>query len=107
MRSIQVVPGQVVEQLIVEGHDIGQQQVFMEVDELLLDSAVKTLDMGIHFGGTRVGMPMSDVGLAQAIGEVFGEFAAVVGEDDGAGHGEEGLGKLECRAHHSTRFTMR
>ena len=39
---------------------------------------------------------MSDVRLAQAIGEVFGEFAAVVGEDDGAGHGEEGLAKLEC-----------
>ena len=52
MRSIQVVPGQVVEQLIVEGHNIGQQQVFMEVDELLLDGPVKTLDMGIHFRGT-------------------------------------------------------
>ena len=27
---------------------------------------------------------------------MFGEFAAVVGEDDGAGHGEDGLGKREC-----------
>ena len=77
----------------------------MEVDEFLLNGAVKALDMGIHFRGTWIGMPMADASLAHAVGEVFvaliqllplGEFSAVVGEDKGAGYREDGLGKREC-----------
>ena len=44
-RAKEVVSGRVIEQFIVEGHDIGEQQVFMEVDEFLLDSAIIRLEL--------------------------------------------------------------
>ena len=49
MRAMQVVAGQGVKQFVVTGHDIGEQQVFMDIDEFRLDGLVKALDMGIYF----------------------------------------------------------
>ena len=63
----------------------------MEIDELLLDRAIKAFHMSIHLWGARVGMPMRHLGLAHVIGEVFSKFTTVIGEDHRARDGKHAL----------------
>jgi hypothetical protein len=53
VRTLGVVPMQPLEQTIVEGVYVVEQQSFVVVDELFLKGAVEALAMGIHLGRTR------------------------------------------------------
>lgn len=50
MRAESVVPGEPVEYLVVEEGDVCQEQVIVVIDELMLNSAIESLDMGVHLG---------------------------------------------------------
>ena len=57
----------------------------MIVNEALLDSAIKTLTVGIHLGRFRIGFPVHDIVCQQVFGKTSFELATVVGEGFGAG----------------------
>ncbi len=57
MRTFGVKPHQVIQQFIVEQIHVGKQQIFVVGNELVLDTAIKTFDMGVHFGGLGKGQP--------------------------------------------------
>lgn len=80
MRSFSVVPDEPRDQLAIEliGSD---QQLLMVINELLLNSPVKTFDMGVHLGGSGIGMPMSFVQASDLLIEVLHELRAVIGKN--------------------------
>ncbi|GAB2566386.1 hypothetical protein GCM10027066_06910 [Dyella jejuensis] len=91
MRAFGVVPMEPGEESFVEGVDVGEQEILVVVDELLLDGAVESFAMGIHFRRARAGVPMRQVASDGGVVEVPGELAAVVGEDAAYGDGEHDL----------------
>src|SRR5690348_3275447 len=58
VRTFGVVPMQPLEQVIVEGIEIAEQEIFVIVDELLLDGAIEAFAMRVHLGRVRGGVPM-------------------------------------------------
>ena len=50
MWALGVVPVKPVEQFLVKGVQVGEEQRAVEVDEFILESAVEPLAVGIHFG---------------------------------------------------------
>jgi hypothetical protein len=86
--TLGVVPQQPAEQFIVEAEQVTEQQVFMVVDKLVLDGAVKALAMGIRLRRLRVGVPVEQALRADRLMEVFSELGAVVGEHPLDGKGE-------------------
>ena len=80
MRSFSVVPDEPRDQLSIEliGSD---QQLLMVINELLLNGAVKTFDMGIHFRSSGIGMPMSFVQASDLLIEVLHKLRAVIGKN--------------------------
>ena len=81
MGSFSVVPDEPRDQLAIEliGSD---QQLLMIVNELLLNSPVKTFDMGVHLGGSGIGMPMSFVQASDLLIEVFHKLRPVIGKNE-------------------------
>ena len=80
MGSFSVVPDEPRDQLAIEliGTD---QQLLMVINELLLNGPVKTCDMGVHLGGSGIGMPMSFVQASDLLIEVFHKLRAVIGKN--------------------------
>ena len=66
----------------------------MVIDELVLNGAIEALDMGVHFGGAGISVPVGDLFARHQAGEMLGELPAVVGQHDVQGAGEEGLGQM-------------
>jgi len=95
MWSFGVVPHDPVEQVIVEGGEVIEQQVLAVVDELFLDGSVEAFAMRVHSRGARVGVPMGEALGVQSGAEVFSELVAVVGEGTVHGHGQQQLAELE------------
>jgi hypothetical protein len=56
-------------EFLVEERQVGKEQVFVEVDEGVLDGAVKALDVGVHFGRFGVGVPALDAVGLQGLGK--------------------------------------
>jgi len=69
MRSLAVIPEQPIGHFVVEGEQIGEQQVFVPVDEFLLDGAIESLIVRIHLRRSRIGMPVDDGGVFQRLGK--------------------------------------
>src|SRR5919112_1411931 len=81
MRSFSVVPDEPWDQLAIEliGSD---QQLLMVINELFLNRAVKTFDVGVHLGSSRVGMPVSFVQASDLLIEVLHKLRVVIGKCD-------------------------
>lgn len=96
MGALGVAPEHVIEEFIVAlGEVVIEEQVFVVVQEFLLDGAVEAFGMGIHLGGLRVGVPVDQGLLGHGGGEVFHEFTAVVGEHGLDPVGEHGGGEVQ------------
>ncbi len=81
MWALGVEPEQVIEELVItEGEVVIEEQIFVVVHELFLESTVKAFGMGVHLGVFGIGVPMSEAPLSNGGGEVLHEFTAVVGE---------------------------
>src|SRR4026209_2751335 len=74
MWSFGVVPHDPVEQAIVEGGEVIEQQGLAVVDELFLAGSVEALAMRVHSRGARVGVPMGEALGVQSGAEVFSEL---------------------------------
>ena len=73
-----VVEDEPLGELVVEFHEVGEEQIFVVVDKIFLDGAVESFDMSIHFGRFGVGVPVDDAGLIEGLGEGALELAAIV-----------------------------
>lgn len=80
MHPFGVVPDEPVNEFAVE--DIRfEKWPDVVVDKLVLNSAVETLQMGIHFRGLRIGVIMGQMQSLQFFREVFGKFRTVIGQN--------------------------
>jgi len=96
VRALGVVEDEPVGQLLVEGVQVGKEQVFVVIDEGLLHGSMEALDVGVHFGCLRVGVPALDALCFERFGEIGLEFGAVVGEHPLGRLGEQRQGQVEC-----------
>ena len=80
MRTLEVVPAEPEEESMIERLEIIEEKAFLVVDELLLESAIEALAMGIHFWRVGKGVPVNDVAGLEGEVEVFTELVAVIGE---------------------------
>lgn len=80
MRSLSVVSQQSGDQLAVEliGCD---QQFLMVVNELFLNRPIKPFYMGIHLGGSGIGVPVIFVQPSNFFVKMLHELRAVVSKD--------------------------
>jgi len=76
--SFFVEPDQVVEQFVVKGVDVLQEQVFVQFDELFLDGAVKAFGICVHFGAFGVGQPAHSAVIQDDWGQSCLEFSPVI-----------------------------
>lgn len=77
-----IEPDEVIEQLVIEGLDALEQQVFVELDEHLLESVAEALGMGIHAGALGIGQPTHGLGCSKLLychGQPLCLFPAVQG----------------------------
>src|SRR5919112_319070 len=104
MRSFSVVPDEPWDQLAIEliGSD---QQLLMVINELFLNRAVKTFDVGVHLGSSGVGMPVSFVQASDLLIEVLHKLRAVIGKNglkrirkNISDEGKELFGSQRCMA---------
>ena len=72
-----------------------QEFVFVIVNILLLDGAIKAFGMGIHLWCFRIGMPVGQVTCTELFVEVLHKLRAIVGQDVLEREGEEEGGKVE------------
>ena len=79
MRSFSVVPDEPRDELAIELIG-GDEQLLMVINKLLLNSPVKPLDVGVHLGSSRIGMPVVFVQASDFLIEVLHELRAVVGK---------------------------
>ena len=77
MRSLSIKPGQVIEQLLVEQMHIGKQQILVIGNELLLNAAIESFNMGIHLGSPGIGQPTAYLILRHLGIECRLELAAI------------------------------
>lgn len=77
MRSFGIVPDEPVEQLEVESVDV-DHLTFVKIDVFLLDCAIETFAMSIHFRGLRIGVPMPETEVSEFLVEVFHELGSIV-----------------------------
>ncbi len=84
-----VVALRVVEQAVVEGARVVEQQVFVVVDELFLHGAVEAFGVGVDFRASWIGVAVSPALRGGVWMEGAGELVAVVGRrlSDGAWQG--------------------
>ena len=75
-----VVEDQPLGEFWVEAGEVGEEQVFVVVDEGFLDGAIEAFGMGIHFWGLGVGIPTGDLLFREGLGEARLKLGAVVGE---------------------------
>ncbi len=68
----------------------------MVVDEVLLNGAVETFGVGIHFGGTGVSPPVRDAVLLEFVIELSHELGAIVGQYKARCGGQEWAEGFEC-----------
>ena len=54
----------------------------MKINEFILQGSVESLAMGIHLGSFGIGVEMNHVQFFEFLGKMFGEFRAVVSEDE-------------------------
>jgi hypothetical protein len=57
------------------------QKLLMVINELLLNGAAKTFDVGIHLGSSGIGMPVSFVQASDLLIEVLHKLRAVIGKN--------------------------
>ena len=65
-----IEPDEVIEQFVVEGFKVFKEQVFVELDEFFLESAVEALSMRIHFGALGIGQPAHCAIIEDDLGEL-------------------------------------
>ena len=63
MRTLGVESDQIVEQLIVEQIHVGEQQILIVSRKLVLKTALKTFDMGVHLWCLGIGQPAAYLAL--------------------------------------------
>ena len=80
MGAFGVVPEEPIDEFIVEGLEVGEEQLLVVVNKLLLEGAVKTFAAGIHLRCFGEGVPLGDVCCLHRGLEVSGEFRAVIVE---------------------------
>ena len=80
MGALAVIPVQPSEQFKIELEQVGEEQVLVVVDQFVLNHAVKTLAVGVHLRGLRVGVPVGQRMPLKLSGKVAVELAAIVGE---------------------------
>ena len=73
-----VVGDEPVSEFLVEEVDVGEEQVVVPVDELLLDGAVEPFGMGVHFGAFGVGPVVGEAEAGEGLVEGALELRAVV-----------------------------
>jgi len=78
MRAFGVVPQKPVEEFVVEGLEIGEQELFVVIEKLLLQGAIEALTARFHFGCSREGMPLGDPGRLDGLSELSRELRAVI-----------------------------
>ena len=61
MRKFGGVEHQPVAHFLVEQREIGEQEVFVIVNEALLDGSVESLTVGVHLGCFWVGFPVHHI----------------------------------------------
>ena len=70
MGPVLVEPDEVVQQLVVEGMQVFKEQVFVAIDELLLNGAIESLGVGVHLGALGVGEPAHSAVIEHDFGEL-------------------------------------
>ena len=95
MRQFGVVEHQPVTHFLVKEGQVCEEQVLKVVHETLLNTAIESLAVGVHFGCLGIGLPVHEVVTFHALGKVPLELAAVVGECLGSGVVRERL--RDCR----------
>ncbi len=78
MRALGVVPEQPVKEFVVECLEIGEQELFVVVEKLILQRAIEALTARVHFGCSRERMPLGDPCGVGGLGELSGELRAVI-----------------------------
>ena len=96
--ALGVVEHQPVGQFLVEAGQVGEQQVFVVVDEGLLDGAVEAFDVGVHLGGFGVGVPALDAVGVERLGKAGLELGCVVREQHLGLLRQQAQGGGECGA---------
>ena len=66
--SFGVVEDEPLGEFLVEAGEVGEEQVFVVVDEGFLDGAIEAFGMGIHFWGLGVGIPTGDLLFREGLG---------------------------------------
>jgi len=72
--SFGVVEDEPVGELFVEAGQVGEEQVFVIVDERFLDGAVESFGMRIHFWRLGIGVPALDLLCGKGLREACLEF---------------------------------
>jgi hypothetical protein len=93
--ALGVVEHQPVGEFPVEEGEIGEQQVFVVVDEGFLEGAMEAFDRSIHFRGLRVGRPTGDPLFRKDLGEAGLELGAVVRQEHPGRLGQQRQGDFE------------
>ena len=68
-------------EFLVEEFEVAEEQVFVVIDELLLDGAVEAFDVGVHLGAFGVGPEVGEAMLLQDLLEVPLKLGTVVREE--------------------------
>ena len=87
--ALSVVEHQPVGEFLVEEGEIGEEQVFVVVDEGFRKGAMEAFGRSIHFRGLRVGIPTGDPLFREDLGEAGLELGAVVRQEHPGRLGEE------------------
>ena len=93
--ALGVVEHQSVGEFLVAAAEVGEEPVFVVVDEGFLESAMEALGRSIHFGGLRVGRPTGDPLFRKNLGEAGLELGAVVRQEHLRRLGQERQGDFE------------
>lgn len=97
MWALGVVEDEPIGEFLVEGGQVGKEEIFVEVDEGLLEGAVEAFEVGVHPGRLGVGIPARDAAFLQGSGKVCLELAAIVREQDLRGFGQQAQGRAKRR----------
>ena len=80
--TLRVVEEKPVHELLVKTIHV-QKQCIVVVDEVFLDGAIESLDVGVHLRRLRIGVVVGDLEFEKTGSEVLLELASVVSENEG------------------------
>ena len=75
-----IIPDKILRELAVEDREIGEQEILMVINELLLDGAIEAFTVGVHLRRSWVSMPVGDSYGLEGMVKVLHKLTPVIRE---------------------------